>query len=80
MKTRYLVSAAIVAAMVAAAPVQAEPSTAEKVKTWTSRQWNRAAAEFSKDKEKWASCRKDSTEKKLKGKARWSFLYDCMKA
>jgi hypothetical protein len=61
-------------------PVQAEPSTAEQVKTWSLRQWNRAAAEYRKDKVKWASCRKQSADMKLKGKARWSFLYDCMKA
>jgi len=61
-------------------PVQAEPSTTEQVKNWTLRQWNRAVAEYRKDKTKWASCRKQNADMKLKGKARWSFLYDCMKA
>ena len=80
MKIHYLVSAAIVAAMVTVAPVQAEPSTAEQVKNWSQRQWNKAAAEFSKDKAKWTSCRKQGRDMKLKGKASWSFLYNCMKA
>jgi hypothetical protein len=44
------------------------------------RQWNRAVAEYRKDKTKWTSCRKQSADMKLKGKASWSFLYDCMKA
>jgi hypothetical protein len=82
MKVHALVSAAIVAIMVsiAVAPVRAEPSTTEQVKNWTLRQWRAAVAEFSKDKAKWASCRKQGKDMKLKGKASWSFLYDCMKA
>jgi hypothetical protein len=80
MKIHYFVSAAIITAIVTVAPVQAEPSTAEQVKTWSLRQWNRAVVEFRKDKTKWASCRKQSSDMKLKGKASWSFLYDCMKA
>jgi len=82
MNIRYVVSAAVVTAMFAiTAPVRAQsPSTTEQVKTWTLKQWNAAKAEFTKDKAKWADCRKQSTQKKLKGKANWSFLYDCMKA
>jgi hypothetical protein len=82
MKIQHFVSAAIIAAMVSVAPVpvQAEPSTTEQVKNWTLRQWRAAVAEFSKDKAKWASCRKQGKDMKLKGKASWSFLYGCMKA
>jgi hypothetical protein len=80
MKVHALVSAALVAAMLAAAPALAEPSTAEQVKTWTLKQWRAATAEFSKDKAKWASCRKQGKDMKLKGKENWSFLYGCMKA
>ena len=81
MSIRYVVSAAIVAALVTIAPVQAQqPSTAEQVKTWSVKQWNRTKAEFAKDKAKWTSCREQSKEKKLHGRANWSFLYDCMKS
>ena len=67
--------------MVTTAPVQAQqPSTTEQVKTWSLKQWNKAKAEFVKDKAKWASCRQQGKEKKLSGKASWAFLYDCMKA
>jgi hypothetical protein len=82
MNIRYVVSLAIVAAMLTiTAPVSAQsPSTAEQVKTWSQKKWNQARAEFAKDKAKWASCRQQSADKKLKGRASWSFLYDCMKA
>ena len=84
MTIRYTVSAAIVAAMITVTgPAQAQaptPSTTDQVKTWTSKKWNEARAEFVKDKAKWADCRKQGTAKKLKGKASWEFLYDCMKA
>jgi hypothetical protein len=84
MTIRYVVSAAVVAAMITVTgPVQAQaptPSTAEQVKTWTLKKWNATKAEFAKDKAKWADCRKQGTDKKLKGKESWSFLYDCMKA
>ena len=81
MKVRYLVSAAIVAIMMtsAVAPVRAE-TTAEEVKTWSLKQWAKARAEFAKDRTKWATCRKEGRDMKLKGKASWSFLYGCMKA
>jgi hypothetical protein len=84
MTIRYAVPAAIVAAMImVTGPVQAQtptPSTTDQVKTWTLKKWNEARAEFVKDKAKWADCRKQGTAKKLKGKASWEFLYDCMKA
>jgi hypothetical protein len=80
MKVHHVVSAAILAAMMTTAQVQAEPSTTEKVKNWTRAEWNKTRAEFSRDKEKWASCRKQGKEQKLRGKASWSFLYGCMKA
>jgi hypothetical protein len=84
MNIRYVVSAAIVAAVVAVSPVYAqqpsttEQSTAEQVKTWSQKQWNMTKAEFAKDKAKWASCRQQSEETKLSGRASWSFLYSCM--
>jgi hypothetical protein len=81
MKIHYLVSAAIVAATmtIAVVPVRAE-STADEVKTWSLRQWTKTRLEFAKDKTKWASCRKQGKDMKLKGKESWSFLYGCMKA
>jgi hypothetical protein len=80
MKTSRQLAAIIITAMITVVPAEAEPSATEQVKTWTVRQWNRAVAEYRKDKTKWASCRKQSADMKLKGKASWSFLYDCMKA
>jgi hypothetical protein len=83
MTIRYVVAAAVISAMFAVVtPVQAQesPSTTDKVKTWTVKKWNQARAEFVKDEAKWADCRKQGQNKKLKGKASWSFLYDCMKA
>jgi hypothetical protein len=80
MKLYHLVSAALIAAMATTALAQNEPSTAEKVKSWTRVQWVKTRTEFAKDKEKWASCRKQNKDMKLKGKASWAFLYDCMKA
>jgi hypothetical protein len=87
MSIRYVLSAAVVAAMVTMGPVQAqqqpatkEPSKTEEVKTWSLKQWNKARAEFAKDKAKWASCRQQNKEQKLRGKASWSFLYNCMKS
>jgi hypothetical protein len=81
MNIRYVISAVVVAVVVTIAPVRAqEPSTADQVKTWSLKQWNRAKAEFVKDKAKWASCQQESKEKKLRGRASWSFLYGCMKA
>jgi hypothetical protein len=55
-------------------------STADEVKNWTRKKWNAAKREWKKDKAKWDACNVKSADKKLKGKASWSFLYDCMKA
>src|SRR3954451_12812390 len=71
MKASHLVAAMILTGMTAM-PVQAEPSTTEQVKTWSLRQWNRAVTEYRKDKVKSTSCRKQSADMKLKGKASWS--------
>jgi hypothetical protein len=79
MKTYRLLSVVVLATIVSIVPIGAEPSTADQVKNWTLRQWSRAVAEFRKDKDKWASCRKQSRDMKLRGKASWSFLYGCMK-
>jgi hypothetical protein len=81
MNIRDIVAAAIFAVVISVTPVQAQqPSTTEQVKTWSQKQWNKAKAEFAKDKAKWASCRRQSKEKKLSGRASWSFLYGCMKS
>ena len=78
---RYVVSVAIIAALfTVTARVQAQsPSTTDQVKNWTLKKWNEARAEFVKDKAKWADCRRQNRDKKLRGRASWSFLYDCMK-
>jgi hypothetical protein len=82
MNIRYVVLLAIVAAMVTiTAPASAQSvSTTEQVQTWSLKKWNEVKAEISKDKAKWSSCRQQNKDKKLKGRASWSFLYDCVKA
>ena len=82
MSIRYVISAAVIAGMfTVTAPVQAQaPSTAEQVKTWSQKKWNQARIEFAKDKAKWSASRQQSKDKKLRGRASWSFLYDCMKS
>lgn len=70
--------ACVAAAGPAAAQARKEPSTVEQVKTWTSKQWRAAQREWRKDKTKWASCRQQAKQKKLSGRANWSFHYECM--
>ena len=55
-------------------------ATASEVKDWTRKKWNAMKREWKKDKAKWDACNQKSSDKKLKGKASWSFIYDCMKA
>jgi uncharacterized low-complexity protein len=77
--TAVAIALSLAVASVATSAQAQAPSTADQVKTWTSKQWNAAKKEYAKDKEKWAKCRAESKEKKLTGKASWSYLYDCMK-
>jgi hypothetical protein len=58
-----------------AAPQQ---STTEKVKSMTKAQWAKLQAEWRKDKAKFTACNAKSKEAKLKGRKRWSAIYDCM--
>jgi hypothetical protein len=58
---------------------KSDVSTATKVENWTRKQWNAMTKEWSKDKAKWAACRKKSSDQKLSGRKSWSYLYDCMK-
>jgi hypothetical protein len=62
------------------APAAAQPSTVDEAKAWTLKKYRAARVEWMKDKAKWKSCRAENKEKKLKGKASWSFLYTCMKS
>jgi hypothetical protein len=90
MPSRKSAVGAIVIAFAVAAPgayAQTQPpagnpssTTMAMVETWTVKQWNAATAEWAKDKGEWASCRKQVSDKKLSGRASWSFLYDCMKS
>ena len=59
-------------------PATSQPSTAEKVQHWTLKQWASAKKKLAKDKEKWANCRKQASDKNLTGRKSWSFLYECM--
>jgi hypothetical protein len=55
-------------------------STADEVKEWSRKKWNAMKREWKKDKAKWNACNEKAGDKKLSGKASWSFIYDCMKA
>jgi hypothetical protein len=53
-------------------------SMIDDVSEWTSKQWNRAKGEWTKEKEKWADCRKQSHDQNSTGLKSWSFLASCM--
>lgn len=88
-RTRALIVAAAIAAATAggaafaqsSAP-SARPSTAassaKEVETWTTEQWNAAKAKWAENSVKWTECQKQSSTRKLEGRASWSFLYSCM--
>jgi hypothetical protein len=57
----------------------ATPSTMDKVKSWSLRRWNAAKAEMSKNKVQWDACTAQAKEQKLKRRAAWAFVSDCMK-
>jgi hypothetical protein len=59
-------------------PSSSPSSKIDDVSQWTSRQWHRAKAEWGKEKEKWADCRKQSKDQNLSGSESWSFLASCM--
>jgi hypothetical protein len=66
-------------------PAASEPSTAAKIQTkadevakWTTKEWNKAKAQWAKEKEKWAGCQKQSHDQGLTGRKSWSFLASCM--
>jgi hypothetical protein len=81
MSIRYVVLVAVAAMFTVTAPVQAQsPSTTDQVKAWSLKKWNQARIEFAKDKAKWVDCRQQGKSKKLRGRASWSFLYNCMKS
>ena len=71
-----IVAAALAAGSVGAlaqAPAGGEPQS------WTRKHWNEVKAELEKEKDKWAACRKEQKEQKLRGRKSWAFLYTCMK-
>jgi len=59
-------------------PSSSTSSKIDDVSKWTSKQWNRAKAEWEKEKEKWADCQKQSKDQNLTGRKSWSFLASCM--
>jgi hypothetical protein len=61
-----------------ATPSSSISSKIDDVSNWTSEQWNRAKAEWVKEKEKWADCQKQSKNQDLTGRKSWSFLASCM--
>lgn len=78
--TTLLVAAAVATAALSA-PVRAEmaqQSTTEKVKTMTKKQWEKLQAGWKKEKDKYAACDAKAKADKLKGRKRWSAMYDCM--
>jgi hypothetical protein len=60
------------------APSSSMSSTIDDVSTWTAEQWDLAKAKWVKEKEKWADCRKQSSDQNLTGRKSWSFLASCM--
>jgi hypothetical protein len=62
----------------ATTPSPSSSSKVDDVSKWTSKQWNRAKAEWAKEKEKWADCQKQSKDQNLTGRKSWSFLASCM--
>jgi len=72
-----LVAAAVIGVVtsgVALAQTTTPSSKVDDVSKWTSKQWNRAKAEWAKEKEKWADCQKQSKDQNLTGRKSWSFL------
>jgi hypothetical protein len=55
-----------------------EPTAAEQVEKWSRKQWTAAQKKWSKDKAKWADCRKQAKDQTLSGRKSWSFIYSCM--
>jgi len=53
-------------------------SRIDDVSKWTSKRWNRAKAEWEKEKDKWDDCQKQSKDRNLTGRESWSFLASCM--
>ena len=85
-RIRRALGAAALAAMLAAPvaaqtpPASSSPSTVDKVKSWSEKKWDAAKAEFKKDKAKWDACNQRVAGEHLKGRASWSYVYDCMKS
>jgi hypothetical protein len=59
-------------------PTAAPTTTTEKVKEISRREWNALKVKWAKEKDKWASCRKQAREKKLYARKRWTFISVCM--
>jgi hypothetical protein len=59
-------------------PPSSTSSKVDDVSKWTSKQWNRAKANWVEEKEKWADCQKQSEDQNLTGRKSWSFLASCM--
>jgi hypothetical protein len=62
-----------------------EPSTTAKIESkadavakWSTKEWNKAKAQWAKEKEKWAGCQKQSKDQGLTGRKSWTFLASCM--
>jgi hypothetical protein len=53
-------------------------SKAEDVAKWSTKEWNKAKAQWAKEKDKWADCQKQSKDQGLSGRKSWSFLASCM--
>jgi hypothetical protein len=60
------------------APSSTISSKIDDVAQWTTKQWNRAKANWEKQTEKWADCQKQAKEQDLTGRKSWSFLASCM--
>jgi hypothetical protein len=80
--TTLIATAAVVTALSVPVLAQtnppAQPSTVDKIKTMTKKEWAKLVAEWTKNKEKYGTCRDKAKAEGLKGRKRWASIYDCM--
>jgi hypothetical protein len=55
-------------------------SQIDDVSNWTIEKWNKAKAEWAREREKWDACQKRAEDKSLTGRESWSFIATCMRS
>ncbi len=61
-------------------PASSTPPAAssDDTSSWSKKKWNQMKAKWAKEKVKYADCRKQVKEQKLKGTEGWKFTASCM--